>query len=184
MEACEAAPPGDSSVACDVGEGEVIFIPNEWTHATCNPSGFSVGIGGRCVWGMCLPGNRINGGGNAGQSAWSELYGPILMAALHGDVTQLRKFGEGGQEMAIGPDGGAAWGGDGVGLPLHYACKSGSLASVTYLVEQAGLSVTAHDNTGKAALHWATLGSHLDVMAYLIRKGANVRITNASAVRF
>ena len=61
-----------------------------------------------------------------------------------------------------------------MGLPLHFAAKSGSVDAVRFLVEDAKLGVNAMDNAGKLPLSYAVLGNHIEVVEYLLSKGAEV----------
>jgi ankyrin repeat protein len=61
-------------------------------------------------------------------------------------------------------------------LPVHLACQMGSTASVEYLLSlpQAAAMLTAEDNEGYTALHYAADSEHDDIVQLLLRKGAAV----------
>lgn len=56
---------------------------------------------------------------------------------------------------------------------LHYAARTGQLGLVKFLVEEKGYRVDMQDEMGCTALFYAAHGNHLEVMKYLITKGAN-----------
>lgn len=58
--------------------------------------------------------------------------------------------------------------------PLHYACDSGRLETVQFLLDtkNAGCDPNAIDACGWTPLHWAARGGHTDVCLLLIRYGA------------
>jgi len=49
------------------------------------------------------------------------------------------------------------------------------LASIKYLVEETGADVNAHDDKGYTPLHGAALMNNVEILDYLIAKGANVK---------
>lgn len=56
--------------------------------------------------------------------------------------------------------------------PLHFAAKSGYLASVQLLVES-GAAPTLESKEGKTAVQYAAAEHHQDVMSFLLRKSNN-----------
>jgi hypothetical protein len=38
--------------------GEIMFVPEGWSTASCNLADFTVAVGGQCVWGECLTGTQ------------------------------------------------------------------------------------------------------------------------------
>ena len=56
--------------------------------------------------------------------------------------------------------------------PLHYACKSGDLQIVQYLIEK-GANVEAQNSIGNGPLHLASGYGKTNIVKYLISKGAN-----------
>lgn len=62
------------------------------------------------------------------------------------------------------------------------AAKAGDLAQVMELVEGAPDLVNTTDETGRTPLHWAARGVHLEVLSYLIGKGANVNAQDINLV--
>ena len=160
-----AEKPTDDSIECTVNEGEIIYIPGNRAHGTCNLDKFTLGFGGRCNWGICLNGKSED------TAEWDQRFSPPLFAASQGNVEQLRALAQAGYEMARkewGPEGKA------VGLPLHFAAKSGSLDAVKLLVEEQKLDVNGVDQAGKSPIHYAALGSHIAVVEYLASQGADV----------
>jgi len=65
---------------------------------------------------------------------------------------------------------------DGI-TPLHNAIKYRGVDMVKCLVEQGGASVNIANNRGNTPLHHAA-SRHVNIVSYLIEKGANVGVTN------
>jgi ankyrin repeat protein len=57
---------------------------------------------------------------------------------------------------------------------IHQAVQNGDLAAVKALVEKDNTAVHSRDGDGRTPLHWACRGRNLDIVAYLIEKGADV----------
>lgn len=56
---------------------------------------------------------------------------------------------------------------------LHYACASGHLDLVEWLLKQAGVTVTTSDTAGWTPLHSAASAGHVEVIRRLIAAGAD-----------
>lgn len=68
----------------------------------------------------------------------------------------------------------AGWGyGDGFAGNAHRYAPSGMLAAVKYLVEEHGADVNAEDYDGNTALHQAAARGDVEMILYLISKGAD-----------
>jgi len=65
--------------------------------------------------------------------------------------------------------------------PLHWAASSGSLAIVSYLIDQKA-EVDKIDETGWTALHIAVSAGHDDVVRELVGAGADVKKTNSNGL--
>jgi hypothetical protein len=61
---------------------------------------------------------------------------------------------------------------------LHEACTGGHLRIVKYLIEIAGADVKARDKFGRTPLHCAASNEKLEVLKYLIERGADVDAQN------
>jgi ankyrin repeat protein len=57
---------------------------------------------------------------------------------------------------------------------IHEFAQKGDLANVKALIEKSPESIDAKDKDGRTPLHWACRGVHLDVVRYLVEKGADV----------
>ncbi|KAA0153259.1 hypothetical protein FNF27_01194 [Cafeteria roenbergensis] len=53
--------------------------------------------------------------------------------------------------------------------PLHIACKAGADGATMLLIDN-GADVTARDLVGRSPLHWACIGSSLDVVKSIVRR--------------
>lgn len=63
---------------------------------------------------------------------------------------------------------------------LHQACQNGQIVTVKVLVEECGANVNAQTSPkNKTALHKAAKQGYVDVVAYLLTKGADVNARNA-----
>ncbi|HUE89631.1 MAG TPA: ankyrin repeat domain-containing protein [Vicinamibacterales bacterium] len=68
----------------------------------------------------------------------------------------------------------AGWGyGDGFAGNAHRFAPSGMLAAVKYLVEELGADVNAEDYDGSTALHQAAARGDVEMILYLVAKGAD-----------
>ncbi|MFZ2055593.1 MAG: ankyrin repeat domain-containing protein [Candidatus Aminicenantales bacterium] len=57
---------------------------------------------------------------------------------------------------------------------IHQAAEAGDLAKVKTLLEKEPALVNARDENGRTPLHWAAQARHLDVLRYLVDKGAGL----------
>ena len=73
----------------------------------------------------------------------------------------------------------AGWGyGDGFAGNAHRFAPTGMMAAVKYLVEEIGADVNAEDYDGNTALHQAAARGDVEMILYLVAKGADPRIIN------
>jgi ankyrin repeat protein len=73
----------------------------------------------------------------------------------------------------------AGWGyGDGFAGNAHRFAPSGMMAAVKYLVEELGADVNAEDYDGNTALHQAAARGDVEMILYLVAKGADPRVIN------
>jgi ankyrin repeat protein len=73
----------------------------------------------------------------------------------------------------------AGWGyGDGFAGNAHRFAPTGMMAAVKYLVEEIGADVNAEDYDGNTALHQAAARGDVEMILYLVSKGADPRIIN------
>lgn len=68
--------------------------------------------------------------------------------------------------------------GEGFAANSHRYAPSGMLAAVKYLVEELGADVNAADHEGNTALHQAAARGDLEMIEYLVSKGADVTRVN------
>ena len=68
--------------------------------------------------------------------------------------------------------------GEGFAANSHRYAPSGLLAAVRYLVEEAGADVNAADHEGNTALHHAAARGDVEMIKYLVSKGADVTRVN------
>ena len=94
------------------------------------------------------------------------------------DVSGLRPIPTGGP--GIPPLAAAAGAGYGEGFAgnSHRHAPGGMLAAVRYLVEELGADVNGRDNDGNTALHHAASRGDLEMIRYLVAKGADVKVVN------
>ena len=59
------------------------------------------------------------------------------------------------------------------------AVEKGDVKKAAALLE-AGIDPNLQDQAGWTALHWASYGGHLEVVKYLLEKGANVNFKDAN----
>jgi len=62
---------------------------------------------------------------------------------------------------------------------IHDAAKQGNLEKVRALVDQEPALVAAKDKGGQTPLHWAAFSGNLDLIRYLLDKGAAIDAKNA-----
>jgi uncharacterized protein len=68
--------------------------------------------------------------------------------------------------------------GEGFAANSHRFAPTGMLAAVTYLVEELHADVNAADHEGNTALHNAAARGDVEMILYLVSKGANVKAVN------
>jgi len=68
--------------------------------------------------------------------------------------------------------------GEGFAANSHRFAPGGMLAAVKYLIEEAGADVNATDHEGNTALHNAAARGDVEMIQYLVSKGANVQAVN------
>jgi ankyrin repeat protein len=68
--------------------------------------------------------------------------------------------------------------GEGFAANSHRYAPSGMLAAVKYLVEELHADVNARDNEGNTALHNAAARGDVEMIKYLVSKGADVTVVN------
>lgn len=68
------------------------------------------------------------------------------------------------------------------GDKIHDAAQGGDLASVKALIEKNPDLIDARDAEGRTPLHWACRGVHLEVIEYLVEKGADVNARDNNRV--
>ena len=68
--------------------------------------------------------------------------------------------------------------GEGFAANSHRFAPGGMLAAVKYLVEEMGADVNAADHEGNTALHQAAARGDVEMIKYLVSKGANARAVN------
>src|SRR4026207_342000 len=65
--------------------------------------------------------------------------------------------------------------GEGFAANSHRFAPVGMLAAVKYLVEELHVDVNAYDHEGNTALHHAAARGDVEMIEYLVSKGANVQ---------
>jgi ankyrin repeat protein len=68
--------------------------------------------------------------------------------------------------------------GEGFAANSHRFAPNGMLAAVTYLVEGLHADVNARDHEGNTALHHAAARGDVEMIQYLVSKGADVKVVN------
>src|SRR5262245_22922795 len=68
--------------------------------------------------------------------------------------------------------------GEGFAANSHRFAPTGMLAAVKYLIEEVGADVNAADHEGNTALHNAAARGDVEMIQYLVSKGANVQAVN------
>ncbi|MGQ0734830.1 MAG: ankyrin repeat domain-containing protein [Acidobacteriota bacterium] len=67
---------------------------------------------------------------------------------------------------------------EGFAANSHRYAPGGMLAAVKYLIEELGADVNARDHEGNTALHHAASRGDVDMILYLVEKGADVKAVN------
>lgn len=65
---------------------------------------------------------------------------------------------------------------------IHGAAKEGDLAAVTALLTKDPKLVNTKDDIGRTPLHWASRGVHLEVIKYLVQKGAEMNTPDKNGI--
>jgi ankyrin repeat protein len=94
------------------------------------------------------------------------------------DVSKLPPIPVGGPGIpAIVAAAGSGYG-EGFAANSHRYAPSGMLAAVKYLVEELHADVNARDNEGNTAMHNAAARGDVEMIKYLVSKGADVKVVN------
>jgi ankyrin repeat protein len=94
------------------------------------------------------------------------------------DVSKLPPVPVGGPGVpAVVAASGSGYG-EGFAANSHRYAPSGMLAAVRYLVEELHADVNARDNEGNTALHNAAARGDVEMIKYLMSKGADVKVVN------
>jgi ankyrin repeat protein len=94
------------------------------------------------------------------------------------DVSRLPPVGIGGPGIpALAAAAGAGYG-EGFAGNSHRHAPGGMLAAVRYLVEELGVDVNARDHEGNTAVHHAASRGDIEMIRYLVAKGADVKVVN------
>lgn len=75
-----------------------------------------------------------------------------------------------------------AFGGGVFADDIHEFAQKGNLESVKALIEKDPELVNAKDKDGRTPLHWACRGVHLEVVKFLVEKGADVNAEDSSKI--
>jgi ankyrin repeat protein len=67
---------------------------------------------------------------------------------------------------------------EGFAANSHIIHPAGWMPAVKYLVEEVGADVNARDHEGNTALHNAAAHGHVEMILYLVSKGADVKAVN------
>jgi len=97
--------------------------------------------------------------------------GPLASAARNGQVDEVRRLIEAGEDFDARGGGG--------NTPLYYAAQKGNAEVVRLLVE-AGADVDVDNDFGSTPLHVAARGGHVEVIQILAAAGANLDARNLS----
>ena len=71
--------------------------------------------------------------------------------------------------------------------PLHYAVEAGSLPNVKYLIEEHNAEINAQDKTNQTCAHIAAYNGDINILKYLVSKGADLNLVdedNVSILRY
>lgn len=164
---------------CVVQEGEVVYLPPQWHHGTCNVGGFSLGVG---FIGALDHLPKLHLAAALGDDAAvpelvhsrrdleardNELKQPLHWAARRGHdrtvVQLLRLRANPSAEDANGAQ------------PAHFAAFEGHLPCTKAILggeHVKAVDVAARAHAGAQPLHLAASRGHLDVARYLLKRGA------------
>ena len=96
----------------------------------------------------------------------------LFFAAKHGFFNLAQQLIEDGEDVNKENDDGMT--------PLFYACNTGNLGVVKYLVEEHGVNVDKEDKKGETPLFDACRGGNFEIVKYLVEHGADVNKENMS----
>ncbi|GAM18055.1 hypothetical protein SAMD00019534_012300 [Acytostelium subglobosum LB1] len=128
----------------------------------------------RGVWGAVVNNNvdklrsLLNGNAALSNAVDRTGYYPLHYAARHNDTKCLGLLLDSGARVNVITDGGAT--------PLHRAAFCGGINNCKLLLERDGRVLDQQDADGMTALHKAYSQNNLDVIEYLIQRGADTNI--------
>jgi hypothetical protein len=154
---------------CVQDEGDVVYFPEDWWHATCNPSPLTVGIGGQ---------QYLDWPANASDALLAAARGDAegLRAALQTNSATLETPEEGDRAWLLAHDDASVMNGppEHRGLltqPLHLAAAQGIVAAASLLME-AGADIHAMDRNRETPLCLAARAGSLEIVEALLNRGA------------
>eukprot|EP00929_Paragymnodinium_shiwhaense_P082822 TRINITY_DN43835_c0_g1_i1.p1 TRINITY_DN43835_c0_g1~~TRINITY_DN43835_c0_g1_i1.p1 ORF type:complete len:525 (+),score=117.26 TRINITY_DN43835_c0_g1_i1:41-1615(+) len=168
---------------CLLNAGEVIYLPPQWHHGTCNLEEFNLGVGYIGALDHLPPFHLAAALGEvsklteaaatapdaAGRSqALSardrELFTPLHWAARRGHAGAVKRLLQLGADTKAEDAHGAA--------PIHLAAFEGHLPAVEALVGSAASSVTARTHASAQPIHLAASRGHVGIARHLLASGA------------
>jgi hypothetical protein len=154
---------------CVQDEGDVIYFPADWWHATCNVSPLTVGVGGQQYFDWPNPSDAMLAAARGDADG--------LRAALRTDSANLEAPGKSGRAWLLahdkssvvnGPEKKRGW----LTQPLHLAAAHGALEMVNLLID-AGAKIHAVNADRDTALCLAARAGSLEIVETLLTRGAN-----------
>ena len=146
-------------IYCAVDPGELIWVPHQWWHATCNGDPYTVAIGGQDF----VPFKDFMKTMNA-DGSMPEAY----LYALRGDTARLRASNFPKSEMCSDRSDGT----NNAGLwPINLAIKNGYLDVVKLFVDTYGDCVLkTRDGSNRGVVTWAAGAGSVEVLQYLVEE--------------
>ena len=138
---------------CVQQEGDIVYFPEMWWHATCNLEDFTVGIGAQ---------NTIFG--------WNMQTGDALFAAQRGELETLKELLKKGVPMRQGKL---------QVQPIHLAAFQGNFDCMVWLAENGG-GLMSRDEKGQLPIHYATLGGHIQMVRAMLEHGVPLNAVNGN----
>jgi len=188
LEARHSWPQG--TLSCEVRPGEVIYVPDDWYHATCNLDDFTLGIGGKgdsSLWPDFF--HHIQAGDEAALRSVIKTEGldfsmaeqddeeathAFHLAAMAGHVSVLELLLQQRADPRVRDSEER--------LAIHFAAGHGSVEAMSYLISTGHATLRDHAG-GTYPLHVATSTGHLAVVQWILSKGDDVLARDAEGAQ-
>ncbi|GAB5355806.1 hypothetical protein AAMO2058_000236800 [Amorphochlora amoebiformis] len=141
---------------CRVNQGEILWVPTQWWHATCNGAAYTLALGGQQYipdhLEIVLPNGRLP---------------PVYLASLRGNISRLKGLYEVDKERLVDS---ICPSRDGVVLPIHLAIKNNHVDTVKWLIDAGGACMKNLALSSRPPVTWAAEFGHIGLLRLFVEE--------------